>query len=60
MVKYVVTGHVKSLGRRDTLSKPMSRSAADAYKKRTDADMKTATKAYKWVKDTKVERVNPT
>lgn len=59
MVKYIVTGYVKSIGRRDTLSKPMTRSEAIAYKKRTDTDMKTATKAYKWVKATKVEQVKP-
>lgn len=57
MVEYVVTGYVKRLGRRDTLSKPMSLAKARAYKKRTDEDMKIAIPKYKWVKTTKVERV---
>ena len=55
--KYVVTGYVKRIGRRDTLSIPMSLAKARAYKERTDADMKIAIPKYKWVKLTKVEKV---
>jgi len=52
--KYVVTGYVKRIGKRDTLSIPMSLAKARAFKKRTDADMEIAIPKYQWVKLTKV------
>jgi len=57
MVKYVVTGYVKRLGRRDTLSIPMSLIKARKFKKDRDAEMKVATRKYKWAKNFKVEKI---
>ena len=57
MTEYVVTGYVKRIGRRDTLSIPMTLAKAREFKSRTDRDMKIATPKYKWVKDTKIKRI---
>jgi len=52
---YVVTGYVNRLGRRDTLSKKMSKSRAEAFKRSLTAELKTATPKYKWAKALKIE-----
>jgi len=56
---YIVTGKVHAKGMRDTISKPMSKARAEAFKKSLEADLKTAAPQYKWVSELKVQRVNP-
>lgn len=54
--QYVVTGYVKRLGRRDTLSKKMSKAKATAFKKRQLEELKISILKYKWCKDLKIEK----
>jgi uncharacterized protein (DUF3820 family) len=54
--KYVVTAFVKKLGKRDRLSKPLTKSEAEKFARNHDADMKLAISKYQWSKETKVEK----
>ena len=53
--QYVVTAYVNRLGRRDTLSQKMSKTRANAYKKRTLEELKDAIPRYKWCKELRIE-----
>lgn len=54
--KYVVTGYVKRIGRRDRISKEMTHSKAKEFKEHLLAEMKIAIRRYKWVKEIKIEK----
>jgi len=53
--QYVVTAHVKRVGRRDTLSQKMSKTMATAYKKRILEELKYSIPRYKWCKELRIE-----
>jgi len=55
--KYVVTGFVKRIGRRDTISKPMSKRKAIAFATDLKLDMKLAVAQYKWVNQIRMKKV---
>lgn len=55
--KYVVTGFVKRIGKRDTISKPMSKRRAIAFATDLKLDMKLAIAQYKWVNRIAVKKV---
>ena len=57
MDKYIVTGFVKRLGRRDTISKPMSYDKAKVFIIDLKVEMKLAIPKYRWVRDLKMKRV---
>lgn len=57
MNKYIVTAYVKRLGKRDTLSIPMTLAKATKYKKDREAEMKLAISKYKWARTFKIEKV---
>ena len=54
--KYVVTGYVKQLGKRDNISKPMSLTKAKAFKRKIDKEASGVIPKYRKVKTTKVEK----
>jgi len=54
--KYVVTGYVKRIGRRDRISKEMTHAKAKDFKEHLLAEMKIAILKYKWVKELKIEK----
>ncbi len=53
---HVVTGYDKALGRRNTISKPMSKADADKFKDDWNKTNKTALPKYRYVIQLKVEK----
>jgi len=53
---FVVTGYVTKLGRRDNISKKLTKRNAIKFKKTLNHEMKIAVPKYKWVSKLKIIR----
>lgn len=57
MSKYIVTGFVKRLGKRDIITKPLTRKEALRRKRDIMKELKHAIPKYKWITNLKVEKL---
>jgi len=57
MAKYIVTGYVKAKGRRDAITTPSTKAAAQKRKASLQKELKDAIPKHKWLKDLQVEEV---
>ena len=53
--KYVVTGHIKIKGYRDTITSPLTKEEAQDRKKSLAKELKESIPQYRWVKALRVE-----
>jgi len=55
-MKYVVTGFVNRLGRRDTLSQKMTKGEAKSFKKRQCKEFRNSIPKYRWANKLRIEK----